>query len=93
MLPIVGQAAIAAGLSPLFVMVPATIAASNGFMLPVATPPNAIVFATGEIPTPVMARAGLLFDLLVALLVTAVFLTLGRVVLGIESGVPAWAHD
>jgi sodium-dependent dicarboxylate transporter 2/3/5 len=91
MLPIVGQAAVAAGLSPLLTMLPATIAASNGFMLPVATPPNAIAFATGEIPAPVMARAGLVFDLLLAVLVTAVFLLWGRVVLGIGSGVPDWA--
>jgi sodium-dependent dicarboxylate transporter 2/3/5 len=92
MLPIVGQAAVAAGFSPLFAMVPATIAASNGFMLPVATPPNAIVFATGEIPAPTMARAGLAFDLLVAILVTGVFLGWGRIVLEIAPGVPAWAH-
>jgi len=92
MLPIVGQAAVAAGFSPLFAMAPATIAASNGFMLPVATPPNAIVFATGEIPAPTMARAGLVIDLLVAALVTAVFLGWGRFVLEIAPGVPAWAH-
>ena len=92
MLPIVGSAAVAAGLSPLLVMVPATIAASNGFMLPVATPPNAIVFATGEIPSPTMARAGLVLDLVMAVLVTAVFLTWGRLVLGIGSGVPDWAN-
>jgi sodium-dependent dicarboxylate transporter 2/3/5 len=91
MLPIVGSAAVAAGLSPLLVMVPATIAASNGFMLPVATPPNAIVFATGEIPAPTMARAGLVLDLVMAVLVTFVFLTWGRVVLGIGEGVPDWA--
>jgi sodium-dependent dicarboxylate transporter 2/3/5 len=91
MLPIVGQAAIAAGLSPLLTMLPAAIAASNGFMLPVATPPNAIAFATGEIPAPVMARAGLVFDLLLAVLVTAVFLVWGRIVLGIGPGVPGWA--
>jgi sodium-dependent dicarboxylate transporter 2/3/5 len=72
-------------------MLPATIAASNGFMLPVATPPNAIAFATGEIPAPVMARAGLVFDLLLAVLVTAVFLVWGRIVLGIGPGVPGWA--
>lgn len=91
MLPIVAAAATAAGVSPLFTMVPATIAASNGFMLPVATPPNAIVFATGEIPVTTMARAGLVFDLLVAVLVTVVFLAFGQGVLGIEAGVPAWA--
>ena len=91
MLPIVGSAAVAAGISPLLVMIPATIAASNGFMLPVATPPNAIVFATGEIPAPTMARAGLVLDLVMAVLVTAVFTSWGRFVLGIGSGVPDWA--
>jgi sodium-dependent dicarboxylate transporter 2/3/5 len=91
MLPIVGSAAVAAGLSPLLVMVPATIAASNGFMLPVATPPNAIVFATGEIPAPTMARAGLVLDLVMSVLVTVVFLLWGRFVLEIGTGVPDWA--
>lgn len=91
MLPIVGSAAVAADLSPLLVMLPATIAASNGFMLPVATPPNAIVFATGEIPSPVMARAGLVLDVVMVLVVTAVFSTWGRFVLGIGAGVPEWA--
>jgi len=91
MLPIVGQAAAGAGFSPLLTLLPATIAASNGFMLPAATPPNAIAFATGEIPATVMARAGFLFDLVFAALITAVFLTWGRFVLGIEPGVPAWA--
>lgn len=91
MLPIVGQAAVAAGLSPLLAMIPTTIAASNGFMLPVATPPNAIVFATGEIPAPTMARVGLVFDLLLIFLVTAVFMLWGRFVLEVGAGVPAWA--
>jgi sodium-dependent dicarboxylate transporter 2/3/5 len=92
MLPIVGQAAVAAGFSPLLAMVPTTIAASNGFMLPVATPPNAIVFATGEIPATTMARAGFVFDLVMAALVTGVFLTWGRFVLEIGTELPAWAH-
>lgn len=92
MLPIVAAAATAAGISPLFTMVPATIAASNGFMLPVATPPNAIVFATGEIPVTTMARVGIVFDLLIALLVTLVFLLWGQDLLGIGAGVPDWAR-
>jgi len=91
MLPVIGQAAAAAGLSPLLVLLPTTIAASAGFMLPVATPPNAIVFATGEVPATTMARAGLVFDLVLAVLVTAVFVLWGKGVLGIEAGVPAWA--
>ncbi len=92
LLPVVGQAAASAGLSPLLLMLPTTIAASAGFMLPVATPPNAIVFATGWIPPTTMARAGLWFDLLLALLITCFFQLWGRAVLGIEPGVPAWAR-
>jgi len=92
MLPIVGQAAAAVGLSPLLTMIPTTIAASNGFMLPVATPPNAIVFATGEIPATSMARAGLVFDLVLAVLVTLVFSSWGRFVLGIGAELPSWAR-
>lgn len=91
MLPVMGQAAAAAGLSPLLVLLPTTIAASAGFMLPVATPPNAIVFATGAIPATTMARVGLVFDLLMAVVVTVLFLLWGRSVFDIGPGLPAWA--
>ncbi len=92
LLPVMGQAAANAGLSPLLTMLPTTLAASAGFMLPVATPPNAIAFATGWIPATTMARAGIVFDLLLALLITLVFQLWGRFVLGIEAGVPPWAR-
>jgi sodium-dependent dicarboxylate transporter 2/3/5 len=92
MLPVVGACAASAGLSPLATMLPTAIAASSGFMLPVATPPNAIAFATGWIPATTMARVGLVFDLLLAVLITALFQLWVRGVLGIEPGVPAWAR-
>lgn len=47
---------------PFLLMVPATISASCAFMLPVATPPNAVVFASGHVTVPQMARAGLLLN-------------------------------
>ena len=75
-LPVVGAVATSAGLDPLLLVVPAGLAASGGFMLPVATPPNAIVYGTGRIDVPQLARAGALLDLLFVVLVpiTGVFL-------------------
>ncbi len=68
-LPIVGAAALAAGYDPVLLVVPAGLAASGGFMLPVATPPNAIVYGSGAITVPQLVRAGGLLDLAFALLV------------------------
>ena len=62
-LPIVGAVAIEAGYDPIVLAVPVTIAASCAFMLPVATPPNAIVFGSGLLTIPKMMRAGLAINL------------------------------
>ena len=58
-LPILGATAVAIDVDPLLLIVPATLAASCAFMMPVATPPNAIIFGSGEITIPRMVRAGL----------------------------------
>jgi len=63
MLPILAATAVAGGQPPLLYMLPAAISASCAFMLPVATPPNAIVFGSGHVTVPQMARAGLLINL------------------------------
>ncbi len=72
LLPVMGAIALQAGLPPLFLTVPITIAASCAFMLPVATPPNAIVFSTGRITIPQMVRAGLLLNLIGIVIVTLI---------------------
>ena len=63
-LPILGATATAINVDPLLLIVPATLAASCAFMMPVATPPNAIVFGSGEITIPQMVRAGLWLNLI-----------------------------
>ncbi|HET7692087.1 MAG TPA: DASS family sodium-coupled anion symporter [Gemmatimonadota bacterium] len=69
-LPVVGALAIATGLDPLPLVIGAGLAASGGYMLPVATPPNAIVYGTGRITVPQLVRAGALLDLLFFVLVS-----------------------
>lgn len=69
-LPVVGAVAVTAGLDPLLLAAPAALAASCAFMLPVATPPNAIVFATGRLTIPEMMRAGFLVNLVAVGVIT-----------------------
>ncbi|MCS7209020.1 MAG: SLC13 family permease [Fimbriimonadales bacterium] len=83
-LPIVGAAAVGMGLDPRLLAIPVAVGASAAFMLPVATPPNAIVFASGEIQLKEMARAGLALNLFCIAVVTLVTLTTARWGLGIQ---------
>lgn len=71
-LPIASSLAIGAGMPPLMLLIAAGLAASNGFMLPVGTPPNAIAFASGRLTVPEMARAGFLIDVIFIVLITIV---------------------
>ena len=63
-LPVVAAIAAQSGIEPLVLCVPITLAASCAFMLPVATPPNAIVFSSGALTIPQMIRAGILMNLI-----------------------------
>lgn len=76
LMPVLAATAAAIGTPPLSLMVPATLAASCGFALPIATPPNAIAFGTGWISLPRMAAAGLALDLVGAVVITALTLLL-----------------
>jgi sodium-dependent dicarboxylate transporter 2/3/5 len=90
-MPILAATAVQIGIHPYLLMISATIAASYGFMLPVATPPNAIVFSSGWITSPQMARTGLALDLLGVVMVTLVVYLLAVPVFGIVLGeLPAW---
>lgn len=77
-LPLLGALAISLDMDPLLITVPAAIAASCAFMMPVATPPNAIVFATGHMKIQSMIRAGLLLNIVGTLLITLITVTLLR---------------
>jgi sodium-dependent dicarboxylate transporter 2/3/5 len=75
-LPVVGAIAIETGVDPIVLTVPVTLAASCAFMLPVATPPNAIVFGSGLLTIPKMARAGMALNIIGIFLVSLAALTL-----------------
>jgi len=91
MMPILCATAVAVGENPLLFMIPTTLSASCAFMLPVATPPNAIVFGSGWISIRQMARAGLIINLagiIIIFLVTIVWIKFFQ---NIEYGVlPEW---
>jgi len=82
LLPILAALAPGLGVHPYLLVVPAALAASCAFMMPVATPPNAIVFGSGMVTLPQMCRAGLWLNLIGILLVTALTFLVVRPVLG-----------
>lgn len=69
-LPVVAAIAAQSGIEPLVLCVPVTLAASCAFMLPVATPPNAIVFSSGALTIPQMIRAGILMNIIAMMTLT-----------------------
>jgi len=87
MIPVLGALSIAVGIHPYSLMVPAAIAASFAFMLPVATPPNAIVFSSRCVTIPQMAKAGIWLNILAVGLISLFVLYLLPLVWGIELAV------
>ena len=79
-LPVVAAVALELGVSPLLLCIPVTLAASCAFMLPVATPPNAIVFASGLINIPQMVRAGAVLNVIGMILLAVVSIWLAPLV-------------
>jgi sodium-dependent dicarboxylate transporter 2/3/5 len=73
MVPIMISIASGLGMDALSLVLPATIAASMAFMLPVATPPNALVYATRKVQITDMVRAGIFLDMVAALYIVAFF--------------------
>ncbi len=78
--PVIAETAIEIGVHPYLLLIPAAIMASFAFMLPVATPPNAIVFGSGWVTIPGMFRAGVMLDLIALAIVPLMVYLLGSLV-------------
>ncbi len=92
LLPILAGLAISTETNPLLFMLPATVAGSLAFMLPVATPPNAIIFGTKQVTVIQMAKTGFILNLIGIAVVTLVTYYFGTAIFDITEGVfPEWA--
>ena len=89
-LPIVASVSIAIGLNPLLLMLTATISASMAFMLPVATPPNTIIFAGGRIKILEMAKTGFALNIIGVIVISLMVYYLGNLIFGLNT-FPVWA--
>lgn len=83
-IPILGGVALGIGADPMALLIPAAFAATCAFMLPVGTPPNAIVFSTGAVTIVQMARGGFVLNLVGILLITLFCYLLGGATLGLR---------
>ncbi|HLV01457.1 MAG TPA: anion permease, partial [Acidobacteriota bacterium] len=84
LMPVLAGTAASLDVAPELLMVPATISVSCAFMLPVATPPNAIVFGSGYVTIPQMAKAGMAMNVIGAVLTTIIIYALGIAVFQIS---------
>ncbi len=92
-LPIIASVAIGIGENPLLLAIPTVLGASCAFMLPVATPPNAIVYGSNRLTIPEMSKAGFWLNIMFITLLSLASLTLFSWVFGIEIGVlPDWVN-
>ena len=93
-LPVAAALALGIGENPLITTIPITLAASCAFMLPIATPPNAIVFASGYVSIAHMARTGIVLNAISVIMVTLFAYSVIYHAFGIEPGViPEWAKE
>jgi sodium-dependent dicarboxylate transporter 2/3/5 len=93
-MPILAAVAIGLGQNPLLLVVPAAIAASCAFMLPVATPPNAIVFGSGYVTIPQMAKSGFGLNIIGIVVTVVVTYLLVLPMFGVViNELPTWAQN
>ncbi|XP_021438274.2 solute carrier family 13 member 5 isoform X1 [Oncorhynchus mykiss] len=90
-LPVLASMSQSIGMNPLYVMVPCTLSASFAFMLPVATPPNAIVFSYGYLKVSDMARTGIVMNIIGILCITLAINSWGRAMFHLDT-FPTWAN-
>jgi sodium-dependent dicarboxylate transporter 2/3/5 len=81
-MPIVAALAVASGIDPVILAAPVAMAASCAFMLPVGTAPNAIVYATGHVSIPQMARMGLMINFVGIAIITGACYLLTPLIFG-----------
>jgi sodium-dependent dicarboxylate transporter 2/3/5 len=92
LLPVLAGLAVTIGVNPLILMLPATLSASMAFMLPVATPPNAIVFGSNRLRIADMARTGFVLNLIGVIVITLVSYFWGTWIFDFDPTVlPGWA--
>ncbi|UAM99444.1 SLC13 family permease [Polaribacter litorisediminis] len=92
MLPIISGLATEIKVNPLLIMIPVTLAASMAFMLPIATPPNAIVFGTGKLKMFQMIKTGVIIDIFATIIIVIMTIVWGTVIFDIDPTVfPDWA--
>uniref|UniRef100_A0A8C3CVH7 Solute carrier family 13 member 5 n=1 Tax=Cairina moschata TaxID=8855 RepID=A0A8C3CVH7_CAIMO len=91
-LPVFSSMAASVKIHPLYVMLPGTLSASFAFMLPVATPPNAIVFSYGHIRVLDMVRSGIVMNIIGVFCVTLAINTWGRPMFELDT-FPTWANS
>ncbi len=93
LLPVVASVAKQIEINPLFLMLPVTLSASMAFMMPVATPPNAIVFASGRLRIRDMITTGFIINLIAIVMITLQTWFIGRAIFDIDmSTMPMWAR-
>ncbi|KAK3083871.1 hypothetical protein FSP39_004398 [Pinctada imbricata] len=85
LMPILAELAEEVGLNPLYLMIGAAVACSFAFMLPVATPPSAIVFSNGFLTIPDMASAGLMMNIICILVLTLAINTWGNRIYSLDT--------
>lgn len=91
-LPVIAGLAVTIGINPLLFMIPATLGASMGFMLPIATPPNAIAFATRRITMGQMIRTGFMLNVISVIVITIFAYYFAPVIFEIDlHTLPEWA--
>ncbi|XP_069801922.1 solute carrier family 13 member 2 [Dendropsophus ebraccatus] len=91
-LPILASMAKAIYLNPLYIMLPCTLSASLAFMLPVATPPNAIAFSYGQLKVVDMAKSGFLLNIIGVLVITLAINSWGYYMFDLGT-FPTWANS
>ena len=89
--PIMASMSQAIEVHPLLLLIPTALAASCAFMLPVSTPPNAIVYGSGRVPIMKMVIAGFWLDVISILILTGFVYTFGHLTFDVLGDFPAWA--